>query len=106
MTPKEAREIWQTIANVVAVECFNAPSNIYVERLKTWIELFGDTETFEAEPFCFIPHVELMRSQIYGVCECLVLDRHSEIALLNDVNDIIVGEYGGSTLAAISQGRQ
>ncbi|MDR2603304.1 MAG: hypothetical protein LBC11_01955 [Puniceicoccales bacterium] len=106
MTPQEAREIWQTIANIVAVDCFDANEKVDVERLRVWMELFGNMETFKTEPFCFIPNVELMRSQIYGVCECLILDRNDARSLLNDAKDIIVGEYGGSTLAAISQGRQ
>ncbi|MDR2603303.1 MAG: hypothetical protein LBC11_01950 [Puniceicoccales bacterium] len=107
MTLREARRIWQIIGNEVAVDCFDATGNVDVERLRTWMEVFGNAETFREEPFCFIPHVELMRSQICGVCEHLLEDRNPARTLLNcNANDIIVSSCGQSILGTMSNGRE
>ncbi|MDR1528552.1 MAG: hypothetical protein LBS22_03145 [Puniceicoccales bacterium] len=102
----EARKVWQTIANEMAEDCFGPDGNVDVERLKGWMKFLGDAETFKKEPFRFIPHVELMRSQMYVVCECLVLDRNGARDQLNAANGIAVGPHGRSLLAAMSQGRE
>ncbi|MDR2432736.1 MAG: hypothetical protein LBD34_03215 [Puniceicoccales bacterium] len=106
MSLGEARGIWRTITNEVAVNCFDADGNVDVEKLKGWMEFFGNVETFRTIPYRFIPIVELMRSQMYTVCECLVLDRNDVMKQLNAANSITVGQNGRFILAAISQGRQ
>jgi hypothetical protein len=69
----EARGIWQTIANEVAEDCFGEDGNVDVERLGAWMGFLRNVENFRAEPYRFIPHVELMRSQMHMVCELFLL---------------------------------
>jgi hypothetical protein len=104
MSLEEARGIWQTIANEVAVDCFDRDDNIDDDRLRTWMEFFGDVENFKQRPYRLIPHMELMRSQIHRVCECLVLNKNGANDLLNSAKNIIVGKYGQSFLATTSKG--
>jgi hypothetical protein len=106
MPLREARGIWQRIANEVAVDCFDTAGHVDVERLEAWMEFLGDAENFRAEPYCLIPHAELMRSQMHRVCECLVLNRNGAMGQLNAANGITVGEHGQSILATMSQGRE
>ncbi|MDR1528528.1 MAG: hypothetical protein LBS22_03015, partial [Puniceicoccales bacterium] len=106
MTPGEARGIWQTITNEVAVNCFDANGHVDVERLEEWMEFFGNAETFRTVPYCFIPIGELMRSQIYTVCECLWTNKNGSRDRLDAANGIPVGEHRKSLLAAISRGRE
>jgi hypothetical protein len=106
MTLSEAREIWQTIANEMATNCFDAKGNVDVEKLKILKEFLGDAEFFKTEPFCFIPHTELMRSQMYVVCDHLISNKNGARDLLNSAAKISVGQYGQTILDTISQGRQ
>ncbi|MDR2603305.1 MAG: hypothetical protein LBC11_01960 [Puniceicoccales bacterium] len=106
MTLGEALGIWQTIGNEIAVDCFDTTGNVDVERLRTWMDVFGNAEIFREEPFCFIPHAELTRSQIHGVCECLVLNQNGIRDRLNEANGITVGPHWQSILEATSQGRE
>ncbi|MDR0693010.1 MAG: hypothetical protein LBF49_00335, partial [Puniceicoccales bacterium] len=106
MTLGEARGICQTIANEVAVDCFDGDGHVDGEKLQTWMELLGNAEIFREEPFCLIPHAELMRSQMYTVCESIVSNRNEAKNLLNAAADIPVGLHGQSLLDIISNGRQ
>ncbi|MDR0742373.1 MAG: hypothetical protein LBE98_02830, partial [Puniceicoccales bacterium] len=106
MPLREARGIWQTIANEVAVDCSDATGHVDVERLETWMEFLGSAENFTESPFCYIPHAELVRSQMHRVCECLVLNRNGARDQLNAANGITVGGHGQSILATMSQGRE
>jgi hypothetical protein len=103
MPLKEAYVIWQTIANEVAVDCFDRDDNIDDDRLRTWMEFFGDAENFKKEPFCYIPHVEFVCSQIHRECECLILNKNGARDLLNSAKNIIVGKYGQSISEAMSE---
>ncbi|MDR1232931.1 MAG: hypothetical protein LBJ75_01565 [Puniceicoccales bacterium] len=96
MPLRKARRIWQTIANVIAVDCVGSDGNIDVGRLRTWMELFGNAEIFETEPCCFIPHAELMRSQMFVVCECLFYNRNDARDKINAASHNPVGLYGQS----------
>ncbi|MDR1528297.1 MAG: hypothetical protein LBS22_01775, partial [Puniceicoccales bacterium] len=42
MPLREARGIWQRIANEVAVDCSDATGHVDVERLEAWMEFLGD----------------------------------------------------------------
>ncbi|MDR0693582.1 MAG: hypothetical protein LBF49_03390 [Puniceicoccales bacterium] len=106
MPLKEARRVWQGIANEVAVDCFDGGGYVNVEKLRTWMEFFGNAEVFEAIPYRFIPQVELMRSQIYTVCECLVANRNNVMDILNLARNIIPGPYGLFLLNIMSRGRK
>ncbi|MDR1232692.1 MAG: hypothetical protein LBJ75_00270 [Puniceicoccales bacterium] len=103
MPLKEARGIWQTVANVVAIDCVSPDGNVDKERLKVWMKLLGNAETFQKEPYCFIPHAEFMRSQMHAVCESLVLNSNDARDLLNADKSITVGECGKSTLDVMSE---
>ncbi|MDR1528759.1 MAG: hypothetical protein LBS22_04230 [Puniceicoccales bacterium] len=103
---REARGIWQTIANEVATDCFGEDGNVDVEKLRRWMELLGSAEIFQEEPFCLIPHAELMRSQMHRVCECLLTNQNGAMNELNAANGIPVGEHGQSILATMSNGRE
>jgi hypothetical protein len=103
MTLRESRWVWQRIANVVAADCFGGDGNVDIERFGVWMELLEDVKNFEAKPFCLIPHVELMRSQMYKVCEYLVLTDCAK-DLLNAANSIPIGPHGQSMLALMSEG--
>jgi hypothetical protein len=103
MTLREARGIWQRIANEVAVDWFDGNGHVDVERVGIWMEFLGNAEIFRGEPFCLIPHAELMRSQMHRVCECLLDNRNGARDQLDATIDIIPGEYGRSFLAAMSE---
>ncbi|MDR2628898.1 MAG: hypothetical protein LBC30_02840 [Puniceicoccales bacterium] len=102
----EARRIWQTIANEVAVDCFGPDDRVDVEKLRTWMDVFGNAEIFKAEPLCYTPHTELMRSQIFAVLTCLVFNQNDARNQLNAANGITVGPHGQVILDTMSQGRQ
>jgi hypothetical protein len=102
MTLVKARKIWQTIANEMATNCFDTNGNVDVEKLKNLQELLKDAETFRKEPFCLIPHAELVRSQMYAVCDNLILNKNDARDLLNSAKNIVVGQYGQSILKATS----
>jgi hypothetical protein len=106
MTLGEARGVWQTIANEVAVDCFDRDGKIDEEKLKAWMELLRDTDTFKEQPLCFIPHAELMRSQMYRVCECLLNNKNDVRNKLNAANNITVGSHGKNIVETMSQGRE
>ncbi|MDR1528301.1 MAG: hypothetical protein LBS22_01800, partial [Puniceicoccales bacterium] len=106
MTLGEARGIWQTIANEVAVDCFGEDGEIDVVKLRRWMEFLGDAENFRTEPYRFIPHAELMRSQMHRVCECLWTNKNGSRDRLDAANGIPVGEHGQSILATMSNGRE
>ncbi|MDR0742299.1 MAG: hypothetical protein LBE98_02440 [Puniceicoccales bacterium] len=106
MPLREARGIWQTIANGVATDCFDDTGHVDVERLKEWMEFLGNAATFRTEPYYFIPHAELMRSQMHRVCECLFTNQNGAMDQLNAANGITVGEHGQSILATMSNGRE
>ncbi|MDR2432241.1 MAG: hypothetical protein LBD34_00610, partial [Puniceicoccales bacterium] len=106
MTLGEARKIWQRMANEVASNCFDATGNVDVKRIQVWMDFFGNAGNFTGEPFCRIPHVELMRSQMHRVCKCLVSNQNGARDLLNTANGISVGQNGQSMLATMSQGKQ
>ncbi|MDR2432175.1 MAG: hypothetical protein LBD34_00235 [Puniceicoccales bacterium] len=67
MTLGKARGIWQTIANEIAMDCFDATGNVNVKRIQVWMAFLGNAGNFKKEPFCRIPHAELMRSQMHRV---------------------------------------
>jgi hypothetical protein len=102
MTLVEARRIWQTIANEMATNCFDDKGNVDVEKLKILKELLKDAENFKSVPFCYIPHVEFVRSHMHTVCECLILNKNGARDLLNSAKNIVVGKYGQSILKATS----
>jgi hypothetical protein len=106
MTWGEARGIWQTIANEMAVDCCDGDGNVDVERLRRWKEFLGNAENFRKGPFRFIPHTELMRSQMHRVCECLLDNQNGARDQLNAAKGITVGENGQDILKNISLGRQ
>ncbi|MDR0693075.1 MAG: hypothetical protein LBF49_00675 [Puniceicoccales bacterium] len=99
----EVRRIWQTIANEVAADCFDEDGKVDVERLKTWMEFFGDAENLEKEPFCLIPHAKLMCTQMQRVCECLFRNQNKARDRLDAANGITVGSYGRSLLDAMAE---
>ncbi|MDR0693339.1 MAG: hypothetical protein LBF49_02080 [Puniceicoccales bacterium] len=103
---KEARGIWQRIANEVAVDYFDGDGHVDVERLRAWKEFLGNAEIFKKEPFCFIPYAELMRSQMYGVCECLFLNQNGTRDRLDAAAGITVGQHGRDILDAMAQGME
>jgi hypothetical protein len=107
---EEVRGIWQTIANEVAVDCFDADCKVDVAKVSTWMELLGNAENFKKEPLCLIPHAELMRSQMYRVCECILNNDAIPPTHAKDWLDhcatIVPGTHGRSILAAMSKGRQ
>jgi hypothetical protein len=106
MPLSEVHGIWQTIANEVAVDCFDADGHVDVAKLETWMTFLGNAETFKKEPFCLIPHAEFMRSQMYRTCECLVSNRNGARDRLDAAASITVGRYGRSILNTMSKGRQ
>ncbi|MDR1528613.1 MAG: hypothetical protein LBS22_03455 [Puniceicoccales bacterium] len=106
MPLREARGIWQTIANEVAVDCSDATGHVDVKRLEAWMEFLGNAATFRGEPYRFIPHAELVRSQMHRVCECLLTNRNDARDLLDAAVNIAVGEHGQSILATMSNGRK
>jgi hypothetical protein len=98
MPMKEARGIWQRIANEVAVNCFDEDGHVDVVKIREWMDFLENTENFRKEPLCFIPHSEFMRSQMHRVCECLLNNRNDVRDLLNTAAGIIIGPYGQSIL--------
>jgi hypothetical protein len=105
LTLARARGIWQTIANEVAAGCFGANGKIDIEKLKGLMAFLGNEEIFKKPPYCFIPNVELMRSQMYMVCESLLSKKSKALDLLNAANGITVGTQGQAILATMSNGR-
>ncbi|MDR1890663.1 MAG: hypothetical protein LBQ23_00555, partial [Puniceicoccales bacterium] len=107
LTLAKARGIWQTIANEIAASCFSENGEIDGEKLKGLMAFLGHKEIFKKPPYCFIPNVELMRSQMYMVCERLLnkeslLNKKSEaLDLLNAANGITVGTHGQAILKAM-----
>jgi hypothetical protein len=106
MPLSEAREVWQTIANEVAVDCFDADGHVNVAKLETWMTFLGNAENFKKAPLRFIPHAELMRSQMYTVCESLRDNRNGARARLDAAASITVGTHGRSILDTMSKDRQ
>ncbi|MDR2432504.1 MAG: hypothetical protein LBD34_02000 [Puniceicoccales bacterium] len=106
MTLKETREILQMIANEVAVDCFDRDDNVDIEGLKAWMEFLGDAENFRAEPLCFIPNAEFMRSQMYTICECVATNKNNTRTLLKLATNIIPSPYGESLLTIMSRGKE
>jgi hypothetical protein len=102
---KGACEIWQTIANEVAASCFGTNGKVDSEKLKGLMAFLGNEEIFKKPPYCFIPHTELMRSQMYTVCESLLNSKNPALDLLNATNEITVGQHGQAILKAMSNGR-
>ncbi|MDR0693343.1 MAG: hypothetical protein LBF49_02100 [Puniceicoccales bacterium] len=78
---QEARGIWQMIVNEVAADCFDVDGKVDVGKLKTWIDSLRNAETFKQKPFCSISLAELMRSQMYRVCERFAFNRNGVRAL-------------------------
>jgi hypothetical protein len=64
MPLREARRIWQRMANEVAADCFDANGHVDVEKVRKWMNFLGNAENFKKAPWRFTPHTELMRSQI------------------------------------------
>jgi hypothetical protein len=106
MTFLEAQRIWQTIGNEVAEDCFDADRQVDVERLTALMEFFGNAESFQEEPFCFIPYAEFVRSQVHMVCEDLVRNKNHARDLLNASAGIPLSPQGSFILVTTSQGRQ
>ncbi|MDR0742707.1 MAG: hypothetical protein LBE98_04570 [Puniceicoccales bacterium] len=106
MPLREARGIWQTIANEIAVDCFGEDGDVDVEKLRGWMEFLGNAKNFEGSPFCYIPCTELTRSQMYGVCKHLLANQNGARDLLNVVNGIPIRPYGDTILATMSQGKK
>ncbi|MDR1457528.1 MAG: hypothetical protein LBI47_01605 [Puniceicoccales bacterium] len=106
MPLSEARGIWQTIANEVAVDCFDADGHVDVEKLRRWMTFLGNAENFKKAPLRFIPHAEFMRSQMYTVCESLRDNRNGARDRLDAAAGITVGTHGQSILDTMSKGRQ
>jgi hypothetical protein len=104
MPLREVRGVWQTIANVVAADCLDPDGNIDVERLEAWMALFGNAKIFRKIPFCFIPHVEFVRSQIYRECECLLNNQNGARDKINATSHIDVSLYGQSILDVMFPG--
>jgi hypothetical protein len=102
----KVRGYWQTMANEVAVSCFDATGNVDVGKLRGWMEFLGNAETFQKEPYCFVPHAEFMRSQMHAVCESLVLNSNDARDLLNAAKSITVGLHGESILETMFQGME
>ncbi|MDR1457758.1 MAG: hypothetical protein LBI47_02845, partial [Puniceicoccales bacterium] len=90
----------------VATACFDGDGHVDVKKLKVWMDFFGNAENFKEEPFCLIPHAELMRSQMHRVCECLISNQNGARAWLDAAADITVGQHGRSILDTISKGRE
>ncbi|MDR2603021.1 MAG: hypothetical protein LBC11_00460 [Puniceicoccales bacterium] len=99
LKPREVRKIWQTIANKIAPDCFDG-GKVAVEKLEIWQDLLGSGEIFKGEPYSFIPHVELMRSQMHRVCECLIANKNGVRDQLDAAKDItiITGSNGEAIL--------
>ncbi|MDR1173213.1 MAG: hypothetical protein LBK24_00245 [Puniceicoccales bacterium] len=104
MPLKEAHGVWQTIANEVTVDCFGEDGKVDVGRLRIWMELFRKPEIFRKEPYCFIPHVELVRSQTYAILECLYDNRNDARDKINAVSHNPVSSYGQSIIDIIFSG--
>jgi hypothetical protein len=105
LTLGEACEIWQTIANEVAAYRFGENGEVHINKLKGLMAFLGNEEIFKKPPYCLIPHVELMRSQMDMVCGSLLDNKNKARDLLNDANGIAVGQHGRAILATISNGR-
>ncbi|MDR1891158.1 MAG: hypothetical protein LBQ23_03195, partial [Puniceicoccales bacterium] len=105
LTLAKARGIWPTIANEVAASCFGTNGEVDIDKLKGWTVLLGDEEIFKTEPYCLIPHAELMRSQMYTACESLLNNKNKERDLLNAAKGIRVGQHGRAILDTMSNGR-
>jgi hypothetical protein len=105
LTLGEACGIWQTIANEIAASCFEKNGKVDSDRLKGLMAFLGHKEIFKKPPYCFIPNAELMRSQMYTVCESLFNNKSKALDLLNDANKIRVGSHGRAILATMSKGR-
>jgi hypothetical protein len=106
ITPEEACEIWQRMANEVAVNCFDTAGNVDVKKIKVWMNFFGNEGNFAGEPSRFIPCIKFMCSQMYRVCECLLNNKNNASDLLNTANSIIVWQHGQFILDTVSQGRR
>ncbi|MDR2777064.1 MAG: hypothetical protein LBB17_03435 [Puniceicoccales bacterium] len=106
VTLGEARKIWQTVANEIAADCFDADGRVDVGKLREWMVFLGNEENFDDddEPFSLIPHDRFMRSQICMVCECLLDNRNGAMDELNTASGITpVGPHGQAILDIMSQ---
>ncbi|MDR0693287.1 MAG: hypothetical protein LBF49_01810 [Puniceicoccales bacterium] len=106
---REGREVWQRIANEVAADCFDDDGKVDDAKVRAWMAFLGDAKNFKEEPYCLIPHGELMRSQMHRICECILNDNSTNAKkwLDNYVNsNITIGPYGQNILKTMSRGRK
>jgi hypothetical protein len=106
LTPAKARGIWQTIAKEVAASDFDASGEVDINKLKGLMAFLGNEENFKNPPYRFIPNTELMRSQMYTVCESLLKNKKQALDLLNAAKGIRLGQHGRTTLATMSNGKE
>jgi hypothetical protein len=104
MPLREARGIWQTVVNKVAVDCFDAAGNVDIGKLREWMEFFGNAEIFGTEPCCLIPHAKFACSQICAVLECLSDNRNGARDKLDAASHNPVSSYGQSILDVMFPG--